>query len=200
MKREVFDLNNYNKMKRVDIHQYTHIRAYHACRPLDVHEYLTHGIVPYTKDKAKREAILRLGKAISEKKIAEKFDEIWYESKEKVWLACNKRTLIEESGHYLIYGSEFLNVLAMELGYREILKLTGFPTIFSCDIPITDLSKSVAKELENYINEGEVDDASICVTQVDPEKIISYEHPKRVMDPYLGGYYSPDCLWLKELE
>lgn len=66
--------------------------------------------------------------------------------KKKVWLAINKEAQLTVVGHYLIYGSEFINELAIELGCSSSLKNAGIPTIFYCDIPLEDISSSKVKE------------------------------------------------------
>ena len=104
MRKIVFDLNNHYG-KYINIRAYTHIRAYHACRPLSIQEYLDKGIVPYTKSTAIKDIIDRLGAKRYEEQIKENFNEMWVDSEvsqRKVWLALNKDTLLEDAGHYLI--------------------------------------------------------------------------------------------------
>lgn len=199
MRKIVFDLNNHYG-KYINIRAYTHIRAYHACRPLSIQEYLDKGIVPYTKSTAIKDIIDRLGAKRYEEQIKENFNEMWVDSEvsqRKVWLALNKDTLLEDAGHYLIYGSEFLNTLTNQIGRRELLKDVGIPTIFYCDIPIEDISKDWLDDVERAINEHE-DDISVYVSQVKAENIIGLEHPKQIENPYkLGHYYRPNYKNLK---
>lgn len=67
---------------------------------------------------------------------------------------------------YWIYGNEFINALATELGCKSSLKEVEIPTIFHCDIPI-------------------------AVDEVIPCNIVDYEHPEEVEDPYYG--YTKYC-------
>lgn len=201
MRKLVFDLNNHIDEKHINIWDYTHIRAYHACRPLSIQEYLDKGIIPYTKSAAMKDAMNRLGTKRQEEQIKERFNEMWGDaeaSKPRVWLALNKETLLTCSGHYLIYGSEFLNALAMQTGCREHLKDVGMPTIFYCNIPIEDISKDWLSDVERTINEWECDDISVYVSQVKAENIIDLEHPEQIANPYeFGHYYRPNYEKLK---
>lgn len=202
MGKTVFDLNNHIYGKYINIWDYTHIRAYHACRPLSIQEYLDKGIIPYTKSAAIKDAMNRLGIKRYEELVKEKFNKIWGESeasKLRVWLSLDKETLLTCSGHYLIYGSEFLNTLAMQTGCREHLKDVGMPTIFYCNIPIEDISKDWLVDVERAINEWTYDDdISVYVSQVKAENIIGLEHPERIANPYeFGHYYRPNYEKLK---
>lgn len=201
MEKLVFDFSNRIHGKRIQLHQYTHIRAYHACRPTSIQNYLTNGIIPYTKHKAMTDAIRKLKTEKSEKEIIDKFEKQWDKSdvkKSRVWLAVNKEILLTGSGHYLIYGSEFLNALAMELGCREHLKNIGIPTIFHCDIPLEDIPKFWMDDVERTINDNMIEDISIYVPKVQAGNIICYEHPKSIENPYMqGSYYRPDYRKLK---
>ena len=47
MKKNLFILEEHLDDKYpVDLRHYTHIRAYHACRPLNISDYLQEGIKP----------------------------------------------------------------------------------------------------------------------------------------------------------
>ena len=196
MGKIILNLNVKINMQSISIYDYTHIRAYHACRPISIKDYLDNGIIPYTKYTAMKDALHRLSTKKSERQIKETFNEIWMTlkpSKPVVWLTLNKRELLTDAGHYLIYGSEFLNSLAIQLKCREYLKDIGIPTIFSCDIPIEDISAPLLSDIELCVNKQEYDDISICVSQVKSENIISVEHPERIENPYeTGSYYQPD--------
>lgn len=101
---------------------------------------------------------------------------------------------------YSLYGSEFINELAMKLGCRSSLKNAGIPTIFHCDIPLEDISSSTVMEIETLIMSGYIQDISIAVNEVSSQDIVDYEHPKQVPDPYCyNAKYRPDYKKLKEM-
>ena len=116
-----------------------------------------------------------------------------------VWLAVNKEILLTDSSHYLIYGSEFINALAMELGCRSSLKETGIPTIFHCDVPVESISLKIIMDIEKLVQMGYVDDITIDVNGVDSQDIINYEHPKEMPNPFFYNVkYRPNYMKLKE--
>lgn len=57
--------------------EYTHIRGYHGCRPLDVETYYLNGIKPLTKNDMLLETLHRLkGTYIDDKKIRNAFENV----------------------------------------------------------------------------------------------------------------------------
>lgn len=190
-KCKIFTYANFLKSneKSVDLSKYTHIRAYHACRPIYIDNYLINGIKAISRKLALEDALKRIKATyIAEDDVKKIFNKEWKNidaSDKKVWLAVNREILLTDSGHYLIYGSEFINMLAMELGCRDRLKNIGIPTIFICDVPLQDIEGSWLSAVEQAIN-GCSDDISIYVDEIKSENIIDYEHPKEIQDPYYG--------------
>ncbi|MCI8363934.1 MAG: hypothetical protein HFG34_03145 [Eubacterium sp.] len=202
--KNVFKIEEHSNGKEVDLYQYTHIRAYHACRPLNIQDYLINGIQILNEKQALRESLLRIkSDYVDEEKIIKEFGRQWRDFDDmhkRVWLAVNKKILLTFSGHYLIYGSEFINTLAMELGCRSSLKKAGIPTIFHCDIPLENISSSTVMDIETLVASGYIDDISIAVDEVFSQDIVDYEHPKEVPDPfYYNAKYRPNYKELKEM-
>lgn len=123
---------------------FTHVVAYHGCRPVDIEPYKTKGIIPCDIDeriKIARElfeelddfngtdfnnAITDIGKGI------------YFEySGDKVGFFVSRQGLME-SNHYLQSGSEVLQAIASKLGKNasDLLESRGTPTIIKCDLPI----------------------------------------------------------------
>jgi len=181
--------------QEIDLLDYTHIRAYHACRPENVQLYTDIGLIPYDEASALNDALQKLlGGNISEAKIREQFNKMWENSdayqRSVVWLALEKSELLGASCHYLIYGSEFLNAMSMHLGCREKLKNIGRPTIVVCDIPIRDISRTWLDGLEESIADGWASMRSLAVPSVAPQDIIDFIYPTSwVDDPYTGMRY-----------
>ena len=103
--------------KNIRLSDYTHIRAYHACRAEDEQIFRTQGLKPYTKDEALEVAIHKLkSERVSKQAIETKFNDLWKENAHtRVWLMLETAEFLDASTHYLIYGSEFINALAMHL-------------------------------------------------------------------------------------
>lgn len=136
--KRIFIVEEHLQEEDINLYDYTHIRAYHACRPVSIQKYLINGIQVIDRAQLLKESLLRIKlDFIDEKEIKKKFNESWKELGDihkRVWLQINKKELLTYSGHYLIYGSEFINALATELGCKSSLKKVGIPTIFHCDI------------------------------------------------------------------
>lgn len=199
--KRVFILEEHLDCNPVDLYNdYTHIRAYHACRPLNIQKYLSEGIQVQSRKQALNEALARICSSyVSESDIKKQFNANWKDAESQVFLNVNRQELLTASSHYLIYGSEFLNRLAMELGCRGSLKDAGIPTIFCCDIPVDDVTPTIIFEIESNIESGYTEDITITVEEVLPCDIVDYEHPsQRLMDVYTGGTYRADYQRLKD--
>ena len=128
--------------KRIKLANYTHLLAYHACRAENEQIFRTQGLKPYTKDEALSAAIHKLEcDRVSQKDIKTRFEELWGTQPKSVYLMLETTELLGTSCHYLIYGSEFINALAMHLGCRDRLKEIGKPMFLVCAVPISDIHK-----------------------------------------------------------
>lgn len=58
----------------------------------------------------------------------------------RLYFECNKKMLCKIAGHYILYGSEYLGSIAGYLpgakDYARVLKTSGTPTLFVCDVPL----------------------------------------------------------------
>lgn len=181
---------------KVNLADYTHIRAYHACRIEDENVYRNKGLVAFNPESALKDAIIKLrsGK-VTELEIRNQFNLEWESLgtnySPQIWLMLEKAELLGKSCHYLIYGSEFLNCLAMRLGCRDRLKTIGRPAIIVCDIPIKYISKLWLQGLEKDIWHRNTADRSIAVCNVRPQDIIEIIYPTgTVEDPYTKFQYN----------
>lgn len=178
--------------RKILLSDYTHIRAFHACRAEGEQIFGIQGLKPYTKDEALKVAICKLeNKYVSKKVIETEFNNLWVENTPaKVWLMLETTELLSTSTHYLIYGSEFLNALAMQLGCRDRLKKFGKPIVVACNIPISDISSCWLNDLELDIKNKNTGHRSIAVNAVAPENIIEIQYPTGyVCDPYSWRKY-----------
>jgi hypothetical protein len=106
-----------NRCYKYFLEKYTHVAAYHACRPIDNKSYLDNGIKPANGY-----------------------------GNEKIWFFISRTRAIVDS-HYLEYGSELIRSIATRLGDMAIEKLSkvGTPIIFQCSVPISWLKESIAR-------------------------------------------------------
>lgn len=183
------------KGQTINLANYTHIRAYHACRAESIQTYKDNGLQAFNKETALDEAIRKLiGGRVTEVMVKEQFDTMWKDSDTnqllKVWLMLEKSELLGNACHYLIYGSEFLNALAMHLGCRDKLKDIDRPTIIACDVPLKDISEIWLRDLEKDIEDGSASMRSISVYSVAPQNLVWHIFPTaEVRDPYTWKKY-----------
>lgn len=188
---KVLDVNE-SPGRRIQLSNYTHIRAFHACRAENEQTFRVQGLKPYAKDEALEIAICKLEhEYVSKKAIETEFNTLWESNTPtKVWLMLETTEFLSTSTHYLIYGSEFLNALAMRLGCRDRLKGIGKPIIVECIVPIADISSCWLSDLEQDIKNKNTENRSIAVSTVAPENIIEIHYPTGyVRDPYSWGKY-----------
>ena len=180
--------------KKINISDFTHIRAYHACRIEDIGEYQINGLQPVNETTALANALRILGRfEKSKQRIESKFRERWTVANEdplrfKVWLELKKSELLGDSCHYLIYGSEFLNNIALDLGCRHMLKTVGHAYILTCEIPLKNILPSWLEDLCYHIENGCERGCGFPVERVLPEEIIKFENQNRVVEDPLDGY------------
>ena len=178
--------------KNIRLSDYTHIRAYHACRAEDEQIFRTQGLKPYTKDEALSVAIHKLkSERVSKQAIETKFNDLWKENAHtRVWLMLETAEFFDASTQYLIYGSEFINALAMHLGCRDRLKENGKPMIVACNVPISDISSCWLNDLEQDIRDRNTEHRAIAVNVIAPENVFDISYPTgSVQDPYYWGHY-----------
>lgn len=178
------------------IRDFTHIRAYHGCRPMDIEPYQTKGICPITYESAKQELLIRFRNVdIPKKRLLAVFERHWEDLRDihkGVWFTLTKTELLEESGHYLIAGSEFLLSIATELSCQYELRKAGTPTILCCDVPIDLISPFWLDALQYAIENNSLNPCGFKISGTLPgENIIGMEFPKKIKDPHHGycNYY-----------
>jgi len=184
---------------------YTSIKAFHGCRPLSLKPYYAHGILG--QDKKKIESMFY--EIFSEfdtaelKDCIENYNSGSLDEEGKIFFVCNDKELIEDSGHYLIQGSEHLQGLATSLSrktglwcdYKLRLRAVGIPTILEVDIPtgiipeiqIIDFCRLILSKWCNNILGAENHYSDMCLTltnKLSPEYIKKHYHPKRIIDPH----------------
>ncbi|OJW66427.1 MAG: hypothetical protein BGO57_04100 [Sphingomonadales bacterium 63-6] len=115
---------------------------------------------------------------------------------------CALITRLGGSGHYLVYGSEYIYCLGIRLvgtfEAKKVLKSVGRPTMFVCDIPIKSMRENTLGEFAGLILEflfceliGEqsyalgpgAGSALSLTVDLSPENIVGHYHPARIHDP-----------------
>lgn len=182
--------------------EYSHIRAYHACKPIKAGDYFSKGILiakhEELKGRAKQIFCSDGLLAVSESEVQNAAEKLSLIDNKKLYLAIDDRFLLENCGHYLIYGSEYILAIANNLPTKQrklcierILKI-GKPTIFEISLPLKFLNKSLLSELAcrlcrsvyNHEKGHHIDFALTLNESISPELIVGSYHPSIIEDPY----------------
>jgi len=184
---------------------YSHVRMYHACRPVNIKSYYQHGFIP-ADPKSLNELAEKyfLWQPRVTKEILDKAIRVAEDQRRGgvVCFALDDRILTTIGRHYLINGSEYIAVVAHELqrqtgeDYPAQLTAIGTPTIFVCNLPIENV-KPILHELsgglleslfEAYVrpqSELAVIDLTLSIpSNIPPSAIVRHYYP---LMPYNEG-------------
>lgn len=131
---------------------YSHIRAFHACRPfLGPDSYLKKGIRKASDDLIRELAHSAFGGRCNRAEIDQAVDDFKISDSDKaVWLFTDKWNATRDcQNHYLQSGSEILQALTQKLGLynRGHLASQASPCLVECRIPIGHVSPAFKGEL-----------------------------------------------------
>lgn len=119
-------------------------RAFHGTRADDLGAFYAKGLLPLDPDAAHlRAKEIFLGGDFPEltpEALEAAIREVGTDTREgRVYFDGNEQLLIEDCGHYMLYGSEYVVGIAAHLkgprDYRQTLKRRGEPVVFVCDVP-----------------------------------------------------------------
>lgn len=194
------------------------VRAYHCCRTENVGDYERLGINQNNFGRLSERVISILEsepclnsqrREIEERLL--RFEERNFDSG-KVFLALDYRSIVKNAGHYLIYGSEFIQSVIGQSNHK-VLRRRGAPTIISVNLPMNLIDDQVKMELANSLlrewTRNKVNrpnwtpeiDFTLCVRgDVSSNMIVGHFHPESVRDPFYQGIarktgisYCPSC-------
>lgn len=179
---------------KVDLSGYTHIRAYHGCRTSNIESYIKEGIHSFSRKQAYKMVMDILSQCgIREDEIRKSFERHWGECLHHynaICLSISKNELLNLSGHYLIYGSEFICGMAADLFCQHKLKEIGRPTLIECHIDKSKFSRSTLQAIEdNEIKYGCWDGGIYLLDDVSSDEIVEITYPQKIYDPLLSCYY-----------
>lgn len=192
MKKKIFLWNE--KLKKIDLTNYTHIRVYHACRTTNIDSYISEGIHTFSRKQAYKIVYGILSQCnIEENDILRCFNKRWREDIHHYNLVCvniSKEVLLNEAGHYLIYGSEFICSIAADLFCQNKLKKIGMPTLIECYVAKEKFAADDIKLIEdNKMLDGSWDGGIFLRGEISADEIVNYTHPQKIYDPLLSYYY-----------
>lgn len=175
--------------------------AYHGCRAERVGSYYENGIIPLSPFEAQSKFRKLFQPVASSEDIDKAIASVSTETREgAVYTVLDDRVFYESSGHYLIYGGEYLYCLAIHLpGYRkngDILKNQGKATVIVCKLPfslIPDLEDLTRFILADYFfriahKRDEVFISHFGIyffrEKIHPKFVVAHYHPARISDPF----------------
>lgn len=183
--------------------RYKFVRAFHGCRAVSNQSYLEHGVLPSDPDVLNRIAYeiffdkKRVEAAIQ--RLAQKDVKTSYKdhNRGKVFFCLQKEELVEDCGHYLLYGSEYLLCIANGVGEPEALRKRGRATVIECNVPTNNmpvdylrcLAGEILREIfEKYCDRtyrAEILSFGFPITiKVPPENIVEFHHPTSIRNPH----------------
>lgn len=194
---------------------YTHFKAFHGCRPKSLSSYYEHGLRGQSAEPI-LQTFRTLFADVPEANIEQAIEEMKHrESSEKgkIWLSGDDRLMLQQFGHYVINGSEYLLALAANLSrgdysedYRLRLRTIGIPTILEVDIPIDMIPPTQKKEVAQMILSawgqlrtrrplGMISSTCYVVhSDIPVECIKAHYHPPKIIDPHQYKTYINDTL------
>lgn len=196
--------------------EYRAFRAGHATRTDDLAQFYRAGVrclrAGEIEDRARTIFLNGRFSHVTEDRLQQAVDDIEARKTSggregRLYFCADERSLITRSGgsgHYLVYGSEYLYCLGIRVTStwetKKALKEIGRPTMLVCDIPMTLLRPSTLQEFAGSILEylfcELVEDlqshalspssGSALSLSVDlpPEHIVGHYHPALIHDPF----------------
>lgn len=186
---------------------YSHLKAFHGCRPVLLSSYYEHGLRGQDAD----QLILQFRAMFADvpaTDLSAAIDSLGDRSTRErgaIWLVGDEREMVEEYGHYIIQGSEYLMSLAACLGvsprgedYRFRLRERGIPTVLEVDIPIEIVQWADIKEVAQMVLsvwgqevtkqrlESSPSPCYVIRRTIGPQCIRSHTHPEKIFDPHRG--------------
>ena len=203
----------FNDIENFIVNNNSYIKLYHATATNGIQSYLEHGLCTlnsYEKNKYARKLFNQkefpeLTEENFNIAIEEHLNYLGMEFREqRISFMTNKVHLLENETQYLVYGSEYIFILAQRLGskYKYFLKNKLKSTLLTCKVPIELLNSSfremliqniIVKYVENIIYPEEIykkdnynyrNDAEIYInTNLEAKYIMEVEHPKNIIAP-----------------
>lgn len=181
------------------------VRTYHGCRTKDAGVYHRDGIrlnAPNVlEDEVRRivkeEEQLRYLQIDIERRLRE------FEHKErdtgKLYLALDDRTLVDGGGHYLLYGSEWIQCVLGFEAHRTLLQ-RGCPTVIFVSLPLSMVTEHQRHELARALLQEwtrikvnkpdwvpELDFTFYSRKDIPSSLVAGHSHPEVVYDPFHGN-------------
>lgn len=189
------------------VNRFSKVRLFHGCRPREVSSYYTKGFLPPDQNLF-NELIDNVFSPknhpeITQAMMSQARNALNDEMREgKIYFVVDDVLLVQQFGHYLVYGSEYVTALARLLqeytqkDYRSYLKRIGTPTVFACDFPIQHLDRETLhgyiinifhetlRQSNNLVGHTRLLDYAFVFSElIRADYIQSHYHPPQIRDP-----------------
>lgn len=190
-------VDNVTSEKILKLFSKFYIRAYHACRPIDVNDYYRHGLkIPDTNMyyELYDEYIKRLNIRLTREQYERGRTSLEASGLDKkIYFHFQPYPLLNFSGHYLVYGSEkmvaaFVTALQSESPHDFLENQFGQATLLEINVPINMLDKVSQKLvcghalfcLKQFVNNKpyETDSCAWINNDLPAKYIAAHTHPK----------------------
>lgn len=179
------------------------LRTFHGCRVPDAGVFHREGL--RRNNPAELEALAR-------RLVAEDDDLAWmrpkieamiaeFDDRERdtgrLYVCADERPQLDHSGHYLLFGSEWLQCL-LGWGAHRALKRYGTPTVVEVDLPFDWASEGTRREFARHLLQewtrvfvmGEtfspaLDFSVILRRDIPAEKVVGHSHPRVLKNPFM---------------
>ncbi|MBI3886199.1 MAG: hypothetical protein HY302_10780 [Opitutae bacterium] len=196
------------------------VRAFHGCRPASFEPYLTHGLLPLSRELLSQHAYSLFAGKISRDEADVLVAKADLSTRLGViHFGTDPRAQISEYGHYLIDGPESLCRVfdgARFSERRERRRQLGVPTMIDCAVPLELISPERQANLARHVitaffsEQSDIPDEDswdndcsvILESPLSPKNILGHFHPAEIYDAHGDGapYRSPvtKCRWCAE--
>ncbi|KPA54417.1 hypothetical protein VT25_02025 [Photobacterium leiognathi subsp. mandapamensis] len=183
--------DNIDSLIEIFMNNYSHVKAYHLCRPISIESYRDNGIKIGSTElliKNANEILNKLNINITKNKIHSVLNELGYREG-NLYLALDDNYMHKNAGHYAIYGSERLIAVFERLGIsKEKLKTVGKPTVIHINLPIESIYTEDLRSLVIEINNSIIDMNKISNfaflqnKSISPNLICEFVHPNEIVN------------------
>lgn len=188
--------------------QYTGVLVYHGCRAEDVTTYYQRGLLCSSgvelDAKARSLFLTSEFPEITPQQLDAAISKLGVRDEGRIYACLDHRHVLEEAGHYLIYGSERLCAIATALctntsiDYRQVLKRNGRPTLLHVGLQWRHVAEADFEQLSELVSENlpairEVRSLPLEMfsfewwTALPATAILTHEQPRQLDDPLLSG-------------
>lgn len=154
-----FDAEARERLTEAVLRPFGFIRGYHGCRPLSYRTYRRDGLLALTRERLAQMAFELFEGNLTLESLQRRAELADLKTRlGNIYFCAHGGDLIEDCGHYPIYGAEALNCLwsrsePKDLGLfhesQRRARSKGVPTVLICDVPLPWLSPGSRAELAN---------------------------------------------------